>query len=32
MGYRGLQVIRRCDRGLLEVYRGLQGVTSGYKG
>ena len=27
MGYRGLQVITRGDRGLLKVYRGLQEVT-----
>ena len=26
MGYRGLQVITRGDRGLLEVYKGLQEV------
>ena len=32
MGYMGLQVITRGDRGLLEVYRELQGVTGGYKG
>ena len=32
MGYMGLQVITRGDRGLLEVYRELKGVTGGYKG